>query len=317
MLSIIIPVYNAEKVLTKTLDSIANQTYTDWECILVNDGSSDGSFEICTQMANQDPRFHVYSKTNGGVSSARNIGLSVAEGEIIAFCDADDILEPEMYARLINALITNNVDIVSCRYVPEKNVSKIDNEDISFTVSERTVELFYEKEHHLRALWNKVYKKELLRGMEFNCDISYREDELFVLEAMLKAKRVAYTNAIYYHYMDCELSATKQHGSYTFWGGFVKAMKLMVDLLENYGINQKYIDIAKVDCGIAVISLLRLAIQERDRYSYTKYLQDYEKDLQYLLDSKCIRFDKKLSYWTYCKGYTLASLVHYYLKLGN
>ena len=95
LISIIIPVYNAERYLRQCLDSVVAQTYTNWECLLVDDGSKDGSGEICDEYAKKSSRFRVFHKENGGVSSARNTGIEESKGEWVYFCDADDYVYPK------------------------------------------------------------------------------------------------------------------------------------------------------------------------------------------------------------------------------
>ena len=98
--SIIVPIYNKEKYLEKCLDSILGQTYRDLEIILVDDGSQDGSLEICRKYAEKNERIHVYAKKNGGVASARNLGLEKSQGSFLAFVDPDDYLHPECISLL-------------------------------------------------------------------------------------------------------------------------------------------------------------------------------------------------------------------------
>lgn len=100
-ISIIIPIYNTEKYLRRCLDSIVAQTYKDFECIIVDDGSTDGSGKICDEYVAKDNRFKVFHKKNGGVSSARNLGLDNAKGEYIAFCDADDYVKENWLSEFI------------------------------------------------------------------------------------------------------------------------------------------------------------------------------------------------------------------------
>lgn len=111
-ISIIIPVYKAEKYLRDCLDSIAAQTFTDWECILIDDGSPDGSGRICDEYAVRDSRFIAVHQKNGGASAARNAGLAIARGDWIGFVDADDWIEPETYGRAFEAIVEHGADIV-------------------------------------------------------------------------------------------------------------------------------------------------------------------------------------------------------------
>ena len=118
LISVIIPVYNAEKHLKECLESVCGQTYQDLEIILVNDGSSDRSGKICDEWQKKDSRIRVFHKENGGVSSARNEGLKAASGSLIGCVDADDWIEPEMYEKLSEALAADpEADAVFCGYV--------------------------------------------------------------------------------------------------------------------------------------------------------------------------------------------------------
>ena len=111
LVSIIVPVYNAERYLHRCIDSVLAQTYTNFELLLINDGSKDNSGEICDKYAVKDSRIRVFHKENGGVSSARNMGIDEAKGEWLSFIDSDDWIEPTMYEKMLQELIGNNADI--------------------------------------------------------------------------------------------------------------------------------------------------------------------------------------------------------------
>lgn len=115
-LSIIIPVYNSEKYLKNCLDSIVAQTYSQWECLLIDDGSTDCSSKICKNYAEQNPRFKYLRKKNGGVADAGNYGLERVQGEYVSFVDNDDLLHPMMYQYLIDALENTNSEVSCCNY---------------------------------------------------------------------------------------------------------------------------------------------------------------------------------------------------------
>ena len=112
LVSIIVPVYNAEKTLNKCVDSILNQTFQDWELLLIDDGSTDRSGELCDEYANKDSRVRVFHKINEGVSSARNVGLDNAKGQWITFVDADDWIDKNMYQELYNTAVSSRYRIV-------------------------------------------------------------------------------------------------------------------------------------------------------------------------------------------------------------
>ena len=117
MISVIVPVYNAEKYLKKCLDSLVNQSYKDLEIILVNDGSQDGSEKICKDYEEKDSRIILINKNNGGPSSARNLGIEKANGEYLSFIDSDDYLALDFYEKLEKSITKNNADIAFCKYV--------------------------------------------------------------------------------------------------------------------------------------------------------------------------------------------------------
>lgn len=127
MVSIIVPVYNAEKYLANTLDSIIRQSYKNFELLLINDGSTDKSKAICDKFALKDRRIKVLDKNNGGVSSARNYGLSVAEGEYVIFIDSDDYLTADMLETLVNDIESTKSDVAICGFwhVTEDEYKKI------------------------------------------------------------------------------------------------------------------------------------------------------------------------------------------------
>ena len=115
LITVIIPVYNIMEYLPRCVHSVTAQTYKNLQIILVDDGSTDGTAQLCDELAAEDPRISVYHKENGGSSSARNLGLGKAQGEYIGFVDSDDRCEPEMYEKLLQSMLQNNSDVVMWR----------------------------------------------------------------------------------------------------------------------------------------------------------------------------------------------------------
>ena len=128
-ISIVVPVYNAEKELQRCVDSILGQSFSDWELLLIDDGSRDGSPALCDRLAQRDPRVRVWHKENGGVSSARNLGIRKAEGEYLMFTDSDDTLFPETLATLYGKALETKAELVVCgfTYYVEQNGRRVDN----------------------------------------------------------------------------------------------------------------------------------------------------------------------------------------------
>ncbi|MDD5021038.1 MAG: glycosyltransferase [Endomicrobiaceae bacterium] len=213
VVSIIIPVYNAEKYLRRCLDSVFRQTYNKLEIILVDDGSTDGSAKICDEYAENDSRIKVIHKTNEGVSSARNEGLKIANGEYIAFIDADDYIKEDMFEYLTVLMENNSAQIAICNYC-EYTGSKIHNKNI---IEEKNLVLSNNDALPMIftsltfACWNKMFKAELFQNEFFRTDISMGEDLDIVFRLFLKSKRICIGNEIKYFYSRENLkSSTKQ-----------------------------------------------------------------------------------------------------------
>ena len=185
LISVIIPIYNVEKYVDRCIESVVNQTYKKLEIILVDDGSPDSCPQICDKWAEKDERIIVIHKQNGGVSTARNAGLDIAKGDYIGFADGDDYLEPEFYETMLNALVSNDADIVSCGMRFCKNVGE--DETINYTDEEAGV---IDREKAIMLIvegcgilpvsqCNKLFKAECVGNIRFDEKYSYGEDKYF------------------------------------------------------------------------------------------------------------------------------------------
>ncbi len=208
LLSIIMPIYNVEKYLPTTLDCVLNQTFRDFELILVNDGSTDSSGEICEQYAKNDNRIKVIHKKNEGVSEARNVGVAAASGDYIGFVDSDDIIEPIMYELMVKAALDYDCDIIQCEHDRNNTLSnigyEITDENFAISTGEKVVRNIFIKTGgrctNILALWSKIYKRELFDGIIFPYGKVY-EDEARTYQIILKAKKVGLLNIPLYHYI--------------------------------------------------------------------------------------------------------------------
>ena len=131
LISVVIPVYNTEKYLKECIDSVINQSYNNLEIILVDDGSTDNSLEICNKYADMDKRIKVIHKNNGGLSDARNVGIENANGKYITFVDSDDFIENDMYELLYNDVCENNAEIAGCDYYLFNSLSTSKSDNIT------------------------------------------------------------------------------------------------------------------------------------------------------------------------------------------
>lgn len=196
-ISIIVPVYRAEKWLDRCIKSILNQTFTDFELILVNDGSPDYCPQMCDDWQKKDSRIKVIHKENGGASSARNVGLKAATGVCIGFVDSDDWIEPNMYELLYNDMQQNNAQMAICRQFQTKNNS---NDLVVFTQSQ-ALEFFFRMngEENNHTVCMRLMKKELFNGWEF-IEGKMNEDVHACYCLTINAQKVTYRKQGLYHY---------------------------------------------------------------------------------------------------------------------
>lgn len=209
-ISVIVPVYNVESYLKRCLDSLLKQTYTDFELLLINDGSTDSSALICEEYASKDSRIRVIHQENAGPSAARNRGIELAQGSYITFVDSDDFVEADYLENLHTALVKNEADISIC------NFNSFNEERKSFLFS-ITKEMYFEQVYTVEEWLNqentaknnlyltftfsplKLFKRELFDGIVFPVG-RLREDDATIYKLYLKAKKIAFINQGAYYY---------------------------------------------------------------------------------------------------------------------
>lgn len=207
--SVIVPVYNTEQYLPRCIDSILAQTFTDFELILVNDGSTDNSGKICNEYAQKDPRIVVIHKGNGGASSARNKGIDIAQGEWISFVDSDDEYYNDDSLFYLYSQITNNIELVIGGYV------HCDKDGIIYSISDRVInevsaingiKLYYKPEYYnyLGLTCIKLYNRQFLlkNNLRFNEQLTYNEDGLLHVQycSLIKGNIKFFTLPFYKYY---------------------------------------------------------------------------------------------------------------------
>ncbi len=210
MISIIIPIYNVEQYLSKCLESVINQTYKNIEIILINDGSTDNSGRICDEYSKKDKRIKVLHKKNGGVSSARNEGLKIANGKYIGFVDPDDYISSNMFEILINNMEKYNVDLSIINYdsfQEYSNKKQFKNTNIPNKKILNKKDLFNYLMGYYNSFggytWNKLYKMEIIKTAKLNFDekITICEDVLFNTQYINNIKNGIFENIMLYHYL--------------------------------------------------------------------------------------------------------------------
>ena len=227
LISVIIPVYNVEKHLEKCLNSIINQTYKNLEIILINDGSTDKSGEICAKFSENDSRVKFIQQENSGVSRARNVGIENSSGDFFSFIDSDDYLELDTYEYLINIVEEKKVDAVNYEYYityPTNEVQHIYNR-VHYGLASRE-QAQYELVNNVAFAWNKLFSKRLVDGLKFNEEVLRGEDSLFARQAFDKAESVWFDKRPLYHYVQSDESAVR--------GNFRKSQLTAVNLYDIY-----------------------------------------------------------------------------------
>jgi len=200
-LSIIIPVYNKAEYLSSCVDSILKQTFTDFELILVDDGSTDGSGAWCDHYARLDPRVVVIHQDNQGVSAARNAGLRAAKGSYIGFADGDDQLEPDMYELLLGLVQEHHADVAVCgvkKIFPNKVEHFYGTNQTRIYARDGALDAMLKKEF-LRSVYDKVYRADIAKSTAFEGRIN--EDILYNFMVLQKASKTVFHDVMKYNYI--------------------------------------------------------------------------------------------------------------------
>ena len=203
LISVIVPIYNVEEYLDRCVESIVNQTYKNLEIILVDDGSPDNCPQMCDNWAEKDSRIKAVHKENGGLSDARNAGMPFATGEIISFIDSDDWIELNMFETMLNRMIEDDSDIVSCgvKWVEEDGslIRDVTSENEVLDNKTAMKELLNDsklKQH----VWNKIYKYDMIKNIPFEKG-KYHEDVFWSYQIVGIAKKVSIIKESFYNYV--------------------------------------------------------------------------------------------------------------------
>ncbi len=301
LISIIVPVYKVERYLEKCVKSIQNQTYSNLEIILVDDGSPDNCGKMCDELAENDSRIRTVHRENGGQSAARNSGLSVAAGDYIGFVDSDDYIDKDMFECLYDAMASQEADLAVCN---ARSVSESGRVVKKHEGNGKT-ECFIGKDAYDRiiptlnnSVWNKLFKKEVIGKTLFPVGQIHGEDFIFLLEYLKKVRKVARVNADKYNYLQREGSIT---------GGVFSEKKLdeisskdtIYEIIkENF---PDYEAIAKKWCFTARMNVVRGIIKNK---AEKKFSEELEENRKYILKNfngirQKLRCKEKVEYRLY------------------
>lgn len=283
-ISVIVPVYNVEQYLERCVDSIINQTYTNLEIILVNDGSTDNSGKLCDELAKKDERIRVIHKENGGLSDARNRGIDESESDLVGFIDSDDYIDSDMYEVLLKNLNDTDADLSMCALydvynnTPEVQVTNKETWELS---SEQAIKMVMEAKILSVTAVNKLYRKSLFTDLKFEVG-KIAEDAFIMIKLLDKCEKIVATNEKKYYYVHRENSITTQKFSTKFLNVIEAYEQNSNIILEKY---PKLKDVAQTRMNWAYFYVLdRLLLDDNynDKELENKlisYLKNHRKDI--------------------------------------
>lgn len=281
LISVIVPVYNSEQYLDRCIKSIINQTYKNIEIILVDDGSSDSSGEICDEFAKDDCRIKVIHKTNEGVSAARNTALDIAGGDFFVFVDSDDYIEDNYILNLYENM-SEDIDLVVSKaeaYNPDGSLDKYWPHKLDESIVLDTDDM---RNMHWRYLhfwvWGVLYRKSIAGSLRFSTDYCVCEDSLFFFSVFKKCKRVKYIKEKLYCYVLYPQSAC--HGSFNdkkFTEFY--AWQDICRLFEGTAFYEKFLSNYVLRCFRIYISMLQAGLYSDQRCR--QLVQEIRKNLKY------------------------------------
>lgn len=245
--SVIIPIYNSEKYLDRCIDSICNQSYTNLEIILINDGSKDRCLSICKEFEIKDTRIKVVDISNGGVSNARNTGLKIATGDFIQFIDSDDFVDKEYVYHLYSVLMNTSAELSVCAIESFDNEEnklddwRVEESVLQFDKIDKELFLNLIQKFLLFGPVNKLYKAEIIKNntIVFDTSLSYGEDLLFNFEYFKHINLIAITDKIAYKYVHDNIDSLSKKKYKNKTALAKRIHKVLLDFFSKVGLTDK------------------------------------------------------------------------------
>lgn len=310
-ISVIVPVYNTEKYIEKCISSILNQNYKGFELILINDGSTDNSYEICNRFAQKDKRVIVLNQQNQGVSAARNVGIKKATGEWCCFVDSDDWVEPNYFtAFLKNQLSRDNLIVQEVK----RNINQKYKVSKNYNYKTHTIENLMKNLNENSVFFNgypfcKLYNLNLIKSknITFKQHLKIGEDLIFYLEYLKHIKTITFINSAHYVYNYVETSASYKFYTFEQLSSFLNEyQKLLPEL-----IGSNYHKIAQVQKSLGLfLTLLLFSIYNSQAKSPEKQRVEHLKQLSNKENLDCLKIATS-------KANFIRHLVFYFLKQRN
>lgn len=311
LISVIVPLYNCERDISKCLDSLTRQTYNNIQIIIVNDGSVDNGGEVCQKYAKSDGRIEYHYQKNSGVSAARNNGIAYAEGEWIGFCDSDDYIETDMYEYLLGLSEKYGADIAQCAAVSELNNTKrtmyCPDKDIvidSFADSEKDKLRYYSS-----TVWSKIFKADSVKGIGFDTKYALGEDLLFSVKAGLNAEKTVMGAKAKYHYVQRSGSACYTRVSAKDLASVRSALTEILDLLPEGSKAERFYFNEQLRNNFDICSKYVRYRPENSEKTVGEVRGELRDNLRYMLSSEDFSFKERLKARLIVKAWDLYSAV--------
>lgn len=333
MVSVIVPVHNVKPYLEEAIESIIYQSYKDLEIILIDDGSTDGSGEICDEFEKQDNRIKVIHQRNRGLSAARNVGLDICSGEYIIFLDSDDAFCKDYVEKMLESLQLSRADIVECDFAilenkHRMNEKKLDKKQKFAKLKQKRAGLYSTKEalnmHYegkiASTVWNKIYKKNIWSNLRF-CEGQNFEDIDIILPILEKAEKICIID-------DCLVMRRRRKGSIMqtvslknirdkskarqhYWEFIVEHTPLYF----NQDIKDKYLERW---LGLLLIEYYSVGLRVHERGNIICYLSNQIRDISQKIDIKHCKPKVRGAYFLYCHiPLWIATIIYRFFRFGN
>ena len=307
MISVVVSIYKVEAYLNRCIESLLNQTYKDFELILIDDGSPDNCSSICDAWEKKDKKIRVYHKNNGGLSSARNYGIEQAKGEYVIFPDPDDWVEPEYLERLLALRKEHHADLSICGYYYNKDINN-ENRELSVYSTEEALEQLMLPRSFCGYAWNKLYSTDLINkyNLRFDLELGMIQDLHFNVRYFQYCKKIVYDSIPLYHYVIDGGGVTSRYTSLTprKMSGLLAYKKIAEITHDNY---------PKVE-EIAFASLCKMCLDDLMIYYKTG---KKEKDKRNVLKKDFLKYRKKFlkstAYTKEDKRFSRLVIIHPYL----
>ena len=303
MISIIIPVYNAENGLKRMLDSILAQTYTDYECLLIDDGSTDASGEICREYEKADRRFHCISQENQGVSAARNHGMELSKGEYIAFLDADDQIPPHYLKTLFDCCQSGDIAVCDVAIMEgTREISRFTREDGILTQTQGLNALLTRKFINSGPC-AKLFRREVISNLRFPAMRTY-EDILFVCDVFSNANQIVVTNRTQYNYIQNAAGTMSRMQEMPSLDVITATEKLLRLIAQRA-------DLQSECCYVTVSHLLQYAMPLLTSRNYRRcgFIDEtrrlYHRYMSMILSCRAIPWKEKATFYLFSHGWAL------------